>query len=178
MSGRMTLAATLALGGGVAAGVGSFLAWAEISAGPFTEHAKGIDGWEGKATLIAGIVMAGGAVRVFLQRPRASSGLAVRGVLGGVVALGVALYTASTARDQLVDAAATQLSRAQVERALDSGLLELSLAFGLFVVIAGGIQGVIGGLLSIGTREEQPTTGRGLTGWSAPPSHGDPDPPP
>jgi hypothetical protein len=178
VSGRTTIAATLALAGGVAAGVGSFLAWAEISAGPFTEQARGIDGWEGKATLIAGIVMAAGAVRVFLQRPRAASRLAIRGVLGGVVALGVALYTAATARDQLLDAAETQLSRAQVERALDSGLLELSLAFGLFVVIAGGVQGILGGLLSIGTREEAATSGRGLTGWSAPPPLGPSDPPP
>jgi hypothetical protein len=175
MSGRTTLAATLALAGGVAAGVGSFLAWAEISAGPFAEQARGIDGWEGKVTLIAGIVMAGGAVRVFLQRPRAASGLAVRGVLGGVVALGIAVYTAATARDQLLDAAETQLSRGQAELALDSGLLELSLAFGLFVVIAGGIQGILGGLLSIGAREESTVSGRGLTGWSAP--HGDQDPP-
>ncbi|HJS27733.1 MAG TPA: hypothetical protein VJ913_11480 [Actinomycetota bacterium] len=177
MSGRATLAATLALAGGVAAGVGSFLAWAEFSAGPFIEQAKGIDGWEGKASLIAGIVMAGGALRVFLQRPRASSGLAVRGVLGGAVALGVALYTAATARDQLLDAAETQLSRAQVERALDSGLLELSLAFGLFVVIAGGVQGILGGLLSISARDEAAASGRGLTGWAAP-SGGDPEPPP
>ena len=178
MSGRTTLAATLALAGGVAAGVGSFLAWAEISAGPFTEQAKGIDGWEGKATLIAGIVVAGGAVRVFLQRPRAVAGLSIRGVLGGVVALGVALYTAVTARDQLLEAAETQLSRAQVERALDSGLLELSLSFGLFVVIAGGIQGLLGGLLAMGARDEAIASGRGLTGWAAPSPSGDPEPPP
>jgi hypothetical protein len=177
VSGRTTPAATLAIAGGVAAGVGSFLAWAEISAGPFTEQARGIDGWEGKATLIAGIVMAAGAVRVFLQRPRAVSGLAIRGVLGGVVALGVALYTAATARDQLLDAAETQLSRGQVEGALESGVLELSLAFGLFVVIAGGIQGILGGLLSIGTGEQAAASGRGLTGWSVPPPSGDPEPP-
>ena len=176
MSGRTTLAATLALAGGVAAGVGSLLAWAEISAGPFTEQARGIDSWEGKVTLIAGIVMAGGAVRVFLQRPRAASGLAVRGVLGGLVALGVAAYTAATARDQLRVAAETQLSRGQVERALDSGLLELSLALGLFVVIAGGVQGVLGGLLSIGTGSPARSP-RGLTGWAAPSSR-DPEPPP
>jgi hypothetical protein len=173
MPGRTILAATLALAGGVAAGVGSFLAWAEITAGPFTEQVKGIDGWEGKATLIAGIVMAGGAVRVFLQRPRAITGLAVRGVLGGVVALGIALYTAATARDQLLDAVETQLSRAQAELALDSGVLELSLAFGLFVVLAGGIQGVLGGLLSMGAPKDTAISGRGLTGWSAPPREGD-----
>lgn len=178
MAGRTALAATLALAGGVAAAIGSFLAWAEVSAGPFTEQARGIDGWEGKVTLIAGIVMAAGAARVFLQRPRATSGLAIRGVLGGVVTLGVAVYTAATARDQLLDAAETQLSPGQAERALDSGLLELSLAFGLFVVIAGGIQGVLGGLLSIGAGEEEATSGRGLTGWSAPQSGDDPDPPP
>ena len=81
-------------------------------------------------------------------------------MLGGVVTLGVAVYTATTARDQLLDAAETQLSPGQAERALDSGLLELSLAFGLFVVIAGGMQGVLGGLLSIGAGEEAATSGR------------------
>ena len=43
----------LALAGGVLAVVGSFLSWAEVSAGPFTEQATGIDGWEGKAALVS-----------------------------------------------------------------------------------------------------------------------------
>ena len=174
MRGRTTLAASLALAGGVAAGVGSFLVWAEISAGPFSERATGIHGWEGKATLIAGIVMAAAGIRVFLGAADAISRLRVRAAIGGLVAAGVGIYTALTAREQLVDAGAATVPRAELEQALETGLLKFALGFGLYVVIAGGIQGVLAALVAMCARDDTPApSGRGLTGWAV-----EPPPPP
>jgi hypothetical protein len=168
MNGRASVAGVLALVGGVAAVVGSFLPWAEISAGPFSEQARGIDGWEGKAAIVAGIVMIVAGARVVAGSERAVTRLRPGAAIGGLVAFGVGLYTALTAREQLLDAAQGQLPRAEVERALDSGLLELSIAIGLIVVIAGGAQGILAALLTIGISEPASpgVSGAGLRGWS------------
>src|SRR5262245_36437422 len=171
MGGRAAVAGVLALAGGVAAVVGSFLPWAEVSAGPFTEQARGIDGWEGKAAIVAGIVMIVAGARVLSGASRALMRMRPGAAIGGLVAFGVGLYTALTAREQLLDAAQGQLPRAEVERALDSGLLELSIAIGLIVVIAGGAQGIVAALLSICASDATaaPVSGAGLRGWSAGP---------
>jgi hypothetical protein len=148
--------------------VGSFLPWAEISAGPFTEQAKGIDGWEGKAAIIAGAVMVAGGIRVLAGSHQAMARLRPGAAIGGLVAAGVGVYTAVTIRDQLVDAAATELPRVEVERALDNGLLQLSIAIGLYLVIAGGIQGIVAALVALGSRNESVVQSRqGLRGWSS-----------
>ena len=107
----------LALAGGVLAVVGSFLSWAEVSAGPFTEQATGIDGWEGKAALVSGGVMVAAGIRVLAGSHRAMARLWPSAAIGGLVALGVGLYTAVTIRDQLVETLATELPMAEVERA-------------------------------------------------------------
>jgi len=172
MERRAAVAGVLALVGGLAAVIGSFLPWAEISAGPFTEQAKGIDGWEGKAAIVAGIVMIAAGARVVLGSHQAIMRMRPGAAIGGVVALGVGLYTALTAREQLLDAAQGQLPRAEVEAALDSGLLELSIAIGLIIVIAGGAQGILAALLTIGATRPAPaapTSGAGLRGWAAGP---------
>lgn len=167
MSGRATVAASLALAGGVAAGVGSFLPWVEFSAGPISEQATGVSGWEGKATLIVSIVVAVAAARAFTG---GASRLRTTASVGGLVAVGVGTYTAVTARDQLLDAAEGDLPRVVVQDALDSGLLELSLAVGIFIVIAGGALCVAAGLLSLRPSEAATAgAGRGLTGWSTVP---------
>jgi hypothetical protein len=173
MSRRAAVAGVLALVGGVAAVVGSFLPWAEISAGPFAQQARGIDGWEGKAAIVAGIVMIVAGARVVAGSDRAVARMRTGAAIGGLVAFGVGLYTALTAREQLLDAAQGQLPRAEVERALDTGLLELSIAIGLIVVIAGGAQGIVAALLSIGVSASSAPTassGAGLRGWSNEPS--------
>lgn len=179
MHGRATLAASLTLAGGVAAGVGSFLTWAEISAGPVSEQASGISGWEGKATLISAIVLLAAAIRVFAGSLDGLARLRTSAFIGGSVAVGVGLYTALTAKEQLLDAAAVELSRSVVQDALDSGLLQLSLSIGLYAVIAGGVLGVLGGLATLGVREPSATgAGPGLTGWAAPASPPPPTSPP
>src|SRR5215211_8022616 len=169
MQGRAVLAGALALAGGVLAVVGSFLGWAEVSAGPFTEQAKGIDGWEGKAAILGGAVMITAGIRVLAGSHRAMAQLRPSAAIGGLVAAGVGLYTALTVRDQLVDAAATQLTRAEVERALVSGVLELTIGAGLYLVIAGGIQGIVAAAIAPSSRDEPiASSGAGLRGWVSP----------
>lgn len=168
VQGRAIVAGTLALAGGVAAVLGSFLAWAEISAGPFSERAIGIDGWEGKATIVGGVVMLVAGIRVFAGSDRAVARLRLGAAIGGLVAAGVGLYTALTVRDQLLDVAATELPRAEVERALDTGLLQISIAVGLYLVIAGGIQGILAATTAVGIADRaRARSGVGLRGWSA-----------
>lgn len=171
----MTIAAALALAGGVAAMVGSFLPWAEVAAGPFAEQAAGIEGWEGKATLVGGVVIAAAGVRVFLGSDDAISRLRVGAAIGGVATTAIGIFTALTARDQLLDAGGTEVPRAQLEAALEAGVLEFAIGVGLYVAILGGIQGAISALVAWGARDEPATPSRtGLTRWSAPP----PPPPP
>lgn len=170
VQGRSVVAGALALAGGVAALVGSFLPWAEITAGPFSEQARGIDGWEGKATIIGGAVMILAGTRVVLGSHQAIARLRSRAAIGGSLVAGVGIYTALTVRDQLLDAAATQLPRAEVEGALDTGLLELSIGVGLYLVIAGGAQGILAAVVAMGARDEAPApSGAGLRGWSSGP---------
>jgi hypothetical protein len=167
MPGRAVLAGALALAGGVLAVVGSFLPWAEVSAGPFTEQAKGLDGWEGKAAIVSGVVMVAAGIRVLAGSHQAMARLRPSAAIGGLVALGLGLYTAFTIRDQLVEAMATEIPSAEVERALDSGLLELTIGVGLYLVIAGGVQGVVAALVALGSRDEPVApSGAGLRGWS------------
>jgi hypothetical protein len=175
---RTTIAAALALAGGVAAMVGSFLPWAEVAAGPFAEQAAGIEGWEGKATLLGGVVMAAAGVRVFLGSDDAISRLRVGAAIGGVATTAIGVFTALTARDQLLDAGGSDVPRAQLEAALNAGVLELAIGVGLYVVIAGGVQGAISALVAWGVRDGSATGSRaGLTGWAAPPPPPAPPPP-
>jgi hypothetical protein len=168
MPGRAVLAGALALAGGVLAVVGSLLVWAEVSAGPFTQQAKGIDGWEGKAAIVSGVVMVAAGIRVLAGSHQAMARLRPSAAIGGLVALGVGLSTTLTIRDQLIDTVAREIPRADVERALDSGLLELTIGIGLYLVIAGGVQGVVAALVAPGSRDEPiATSGSGLRGWSS-----------
>jgi hypothetical protein len=148
--------------------VGSFLDWAEVSAGTLTVQPKGFDGWEGKAAIVSGVVMVAAGIRVLAGSHQAMARLRPSAAIGGLVALGVGLYTTLTIRDQLIEALAREVPRADVERALDSGLLELTIGIGLYLVIAGGFQGVVAALISLGSRDEPvATSGSGLRGWSS-----------
>jgi hypothetical protein len=177
----------MAVAGGLLAVIGSFLSWATASAGQFTVSAKGIDGWEGKATIFGGIVLLIGGIAAF--RRGSADPLKRPGLLGGIVATGVGTYTAVTAKDQVIDGAASEIAktlsigleqaRAAVNQAVDSGVLKIALDVGLFMVIAGGVIGIVAGLLAMFAKTPAPAMpaaagGVGLTGWAAPPAPGTP----
>jgi hypothetical protein len=181
----------MAVAGGLLVVIGSFLSWANASAGQFTVSATGIDGWEGKATIFGGILLLIGGIAAF--RKGSADPLKRPGLLGGIVATGVGTYTAVTAKDQVIDGAASEIAktlgigleqaRAAVNQAVDSGALKIALDIGLFMVIAGGVIGIVAGLLAMSMKTPAPpmpaaASGVGLTGWAAPPAPGTPSPAP
>ena len=179
-----TAAAALALAGGAVAALGSLLGWAKASVGASSFTAKGIDGWEGKVTIVAGVVMLVAGISALVGSEGARARLRTSALVGGIAVAGVGIYTALTATDQIVDSAASQIAaefrvpeqqaRATIEAALDHGLLDLSFQIGLYLVIAGGVLGIVAGIVALASGEPVPTmpasaTPRsGLTGWAAP----------
>lgn len=186
--------ATLAVVAGILAAVGSALAWAQASVGPASFSAAGIDGWEGKATLVGGVVLLVGGVSAFLGVAGSAARLRWSAFVGGLLAAGVGVSTALTARDQIVDSAAGELSgqlgisvaeaRSTLEASLDEGVLSLSLQVGIWLVIAGGAIGVAAGVWAMASRRDiravpvQAQAGAGLTGWASPTTEVVPPPAP
>jgi hypothetical protein len=174
-TGRPPVGAILAIGGGALLGVGSFLAWAEVSGGGTSVTAKGIDGSDGYITLGAGIIAVLVGMLLLRQAKRA---LAVLAIVAGLVGGGVAVYDALTAKDSVLDAAAEELAptvgaspeqvRVLLDEAIDAGQIGISLSMGIYVVIAGGLLALVGGILSLrGSEEKQ---GEVASGWAAPTS--------
>jgi hypothetical protein len=155
------IGAILAIVGGALLAVGSFLSWASVSGGGTSVSAKGIDGSDGYITLIAGLVALGAGAAMMRQTRRA---LAVLVLLAGLVGGAVGLYDALTAKDSVLDSAAEELAptlgasvdqvRALLDQAIDSGELSISISIGLYIVIAGGLVALVGGVMSMrGGRE-------------------------
>ena len=172
---RAPVGAILAMVGGVLLAVGSFLAWAEVSGGGTSVTAKGVDGSDGYITLAAGAVALLVGIAMTRQARRM---LAVLVILAGIVGGGIGLYDALTAKDSVLDAAAEELAptfgasaeevRAALDQAIDAGQLSVSISIGLYVVIAGGVVALIGGIVGLrGSAAEAAATNR--TFASAPP---------
>jgi hypothetical protein len=177
--GRSLIAPALAVVGGTVASIGSFLTWADATLGPASFSAKGIDGWEGKATVVGGVLLLVAGISAFVGTQGARERLGAWATIGGLVAAGVGIYTALTAHEQVVSSAADEISRetgisaiarTSIEAALNRGLLGLDLQIGLYLVVAGGVIGLIAGVLAIVARPRRPTDigPAGLTGWAAP----------
>jgi hypothetical protein len=148
----------LAVVGGVLAGLGSFLAWAKVSAQGLDVSAKGTDGSDGWITLVAAIVLI--LCGLLALQGAGRKVVAVVAVLAGLVAGGLALYDALTAKDTIIDKTAEEVAGslgvpkadavAMINAAIDAGQIDLSLAFGIYLVIGGGALGLIGGGLMFG----------------------------
>jgi hypothetical protein len=173
----------LAIVGGALAAVGSFLAWASVSAAGQQVSAKGTDGSDGYITLVAGIILIlYGVARLTSNAMGTKKAMAVIAIVAGLVAGGVGVYDAVTAKERVLDEAASQVAssagvsktaaRALLDQAVDSGQVDISLSFGIFVVIAGGVLGLVGGVMGLGSsRESAPAMpGMGPTGSSTPPA--------
>jgi hypothetical protein len=171
VSSRTPVAGILAIVGGALVALGSLLAWAEVSGGGTSVTAKGVDGSDGYITLAAGIVAFLVGITMTRQAKRM---LAVLAILAGLVGGGVALYDALTAEDSVLDAAAEELApslgasaelvRAALDEAIDAGQLSVTISFGLYVVIAGGVVALFGGILGLRGSAEAEAAGGSSSG--------------
>lgn len=153
---RAPLGGILAIVGGALLAVGSFLAWAEVSGGGTSVTAKGVDGSDGYITLAAGVVAL--VIGIVMMRGTKRV-LAVLVILAGIVGGGIGLYDALTAKDSVLDAAAEELApsfgasteqvRAALDQAIEAGQLSVSISIGLYVVIAGGVVALVGGIAGL-----------------------------
>jgi hypothetical protein len=176
-SARAPVGAILAMVGGVLLAVGSFLAWAEVSGGGTSVTAKGVDGSDGYITLAAGAVALLVGIAMTRQARRM---LAVLVILAGIVGGGIGLYDALTAKDSVLDAAAEELAptfgasaeevRAALDQAIDAGQLSVSISIGLYVVIAGGVVALIGGILGLRGSTAEPAAAPGTVASAPPPA--------
>ncbi|MGZ8599145.1 MAG: hypothetical protein ACXWX6_02940 [Actinomycetota bacterium] len=157
-TGRSTpIAAILTIAGGALLAVGSFLAWAEVSGGGTSVTAKGTDGTDGWITFVAGLIVL--AVGAAFIRGGGNRALAILAIVAALVGGGVGLYDALTAKDRVLDDAAEELAgqfggtaaevRALLDQAIDAGELGISLSIGLYLVIAGGALGIVGGFMGM-----------------------------
>jgi len=153
---RTPIGAILMILGGVIAAVGSFMTWANVTVSDVSASAKGTDGSDGYITLVAGIVLVLlGAVALRAgKRP-----LAILAILAGGIAAGVGIYDAATAEDSVLDAVAEQVApqvgasvpavREILQQSADNGDLDIQIQIGLYLVIAGGALGLLGGVIGL-----------------------------
>jgi hypothetical protein len=174
------MVALFAIVGGLLSAVGSFLAWASVSAAGQGVSAKGTDGTDGYITLVAGIILIlYGVSRLTGSAMGTKKAMAVIAIVAGLVAGGVAVYDAVTAKERVLDEASSQVAssagvtkdqaRTLLDQAVSSGQVAISLSFGIFVVMAGGVLGLIGGVMGLRSPAE-PAPEMSAMGASAPAS--------
>jgi hypothetical protein len=155
----------VAIVGGALLALGSFLPWAKVSGQGASVTANGIDGSDGYLTLAAGVAALLIGILLLMRGTRRI--LAVLVILAGIVGGGLGLYDAVTAKDSVLDAAAEDLApsfgvspdrvRAALEQAVDAGQIGVSVSFGLYLVIAGGVVALVGGVLGLREPAAEPT---------------------
>jgi len=165
---------------GIVIAIGAFLPWAKETALGNSQTAAGFDGWEGKVCLIAGVGIAIGSF-VAMRQGRARQ-IAAGLLIGGIIATGVAAYTAVTAKDQFHDALVSELvsqgivpdeatADTAVQAAIDGGQVTVSISFGLYVVIFGGVAAIAAGAMAL-TAGPVSTPSTGVPGDPGDPSAG------
>jgi hypothetical protein len=149
-----SLAPIIGIVAGIMVAIGVFLPWAKASASGLSESASGISGWEGKVCLIAAAAI---VIRSFMSMKQGwTRQLAVAILIGGLVVTAVSVYTATTATSQVGDSVVDELlsqgvvsdeaaAQAAVDQAMDAGLIQVSVLFGLYLVIAGGVLSIAAG---------------------------------
>ncbi len=179
---RAPIGASLVLAGGALLLVGSFLPWAEVSGGGQSVTASGIDGSDGYLTIAAGLAA---LVAGFLLMRQAKRGLAILAIVAGLLGAGLGIYDATTAKDNVLDAAAEELAptvpgatveqvREILDAAIDAGQFGISISIGLYVVIGGGVLALIGGLLSMKGSDTAATSGFATASAPVPPAESSP----
>jgi hypothetical protein len=153
---RAGLAKSLVVLGGGLAVLGSVLDWftirlqaARVGGRSGTITSRGFDGFDGKVALGAGAIAVAGGLAMWLWRAhRARLVAGILALMGGLVAAALSGFDALTAKDRAISAYAVDLTRAAgipaarateaLRRLFDLGVMRVSPAVGIFLVIGGG----------------------------------------
>jgi hypothetical protein len=142
--------------GGALISFGSIGNWAAISLGNSTENAvptKGIDVWQGMATLILGVLIVIGILALRFVRPERRKAMAVAIVVAGLVALALGLWAVlaleSVVRDTGVDELSKVYGRQEVLEAMSKEGIAVKAQIGLWMTVVGSVLAVAGGFVDL-----------------------------
>lgn len=142
--------------GGALIAFGSIGDWAAVSLGSSTEGAvptKGIDIWQGIATLILGALIVVGILALRFVRPERRNAMAIAIVAAGLAALAVGLWTLfalkSVVQDIGVDELAKIYGRQEVLRAMSREGIAAKTQTGLWMTVTGGVLATAGGFVDL-----------------------------
>ncbi len=152
------------LGGGLIA-VGSISDWAAISLGNTTLNAvptKGIDVWQGKATLALGVLIVVAILGLRVVRAERRAIVAVGIVVLAVAASGIAVWSLTSLESVAGDIGVSAIAKAAEEAGLSAASsrlivtqlmdrfgIEIQAQAGLWFVVAGGVLAIVGGLVDL-----------------------------
>lgn len=142
--------------GGALIAFGSIGSWAAISLGNSVENAvptKGIDVWQGTATLILGVLIVIGILALRFVRPGRRYAMAVAIAGAGMAALALGLWVLlalkSVMRDTGVDELARVYGREEVLEAMAREGIAVKAQVGLWMTVAGGAFATAGGFVDL-----------------------------
>lgn len=142
--------------GGALIAFGSLGDWAAVSLGSSTEGAvptKGVDIWQGLATVILGALIVVGILALRFVRPERRNAMAVAIVVAGLATLGLGLWALlalrSVVQDSGVDELAKAYGRQDVLRAMSKEGIAAKAQAGLWMTVAGGVLATAGGLVDL-----------------------------
>ncbi len=142
--------------GGALIAFGSIGNWAAISLGNSVENAvptKGIDVWQGTASLILGVMIVIGILALRFVRPKRRNAMAIAIVIAGLAALALGLWVVlalkSVVRDTGVDALAKVYGRQEVLKTMSKEGIAVKAQIGLWMTVAGGVLATAGGLVDL-----------------------------
>jgi hypothetical protein len=177
-----------------ALGLDPSLLQGQVPTSGFNQSVNGFDaGADGKITLVMGIIVLAAAV-VMIVKPDIKKAMGVVAILAALVGGGIAVYDVAQVNDvanQAEDAASAiagpQLQQAGVGPDVFEGIFDVSAGIGLWACIAGGVIGLVGGVLALrggpstasvgmgtSTASTTPTTGTGFETSAAPVAPGAP----
>jgi hypothetical protein len=157
--------------GGLLVVVGSFLTWATltIDATSFggqkeSQSVQGFDASDGKISLAIGVILiVAGLVAMRSKAAGGRRGMGILAIVGGLAAIGLGIFEVMDIKNDL-DALVSGLG-------LPDGVASHSIGIGLWIIIAGGLIGLVGGVLSMTSAKAMPAAaGTGFT--PAPPAPG------
>jgi hypothetical protein len=142
--------------GGALVAFGSIGDWAAVSLGSSTKGAvptKGIDIWQGTATVILGALIVVGILALRFVRPERRNAMAIAIVVAGLAALALGLWALlalkSVVQDSGVDALAKIYGRQEVLQAMSKVGVAAKAQTGLYMTAAGGVLATAGGLVDL-----------------------------